>query len=165
MARIRSIHPGLFTDEAFMTASTSARLLIVGIWTEAWDDGVFEWKPVSLKARLFPADNVNIASLLSELSDLNFIREFSVGDRKYGAIRNFRKFQRPKKPNSSDVLPDELRIYVAIDSVSSPPVTHQFGSGSENPPQMEGVGCRLSSQQEQSRELGVVPLTRAGGRP
>lgn len=32
MARIRSVHPGLYTDEAFMTLSMAARVLIVGLW-------------------------------------------------------------------------------------------------------------------------------------
>ena len=51
MSRIRSIHPGLFTDEAFMEASIPARMLIMGLWCEAWDDGVFEIKPLTIKAR------------------------------------------------------------------------------------------------------------------
>ena len=41
MARIRSVHPGLFTDEAFMGASSDARILMIGLWCQAWDDGVF----------------------------------------------------------------------------------------------------------------------------
>lgn len=147
-----------------MTASPYARLLIIGIWTEAWDDGVFEWKPISLKARLFPVDNVNVEALLSELMALNFIREFSFSNRKYGAVRNFRKFQRPKKPNSSDLLPDELRTYVAIDDHSSPLVPHQFPTSSENPPQMEDGGWRLSSQENESLQGRVVALPHAGGR-
>lgn len=134
MARIRSIHPGLFTDEAFMSASAHARLLIIGIWTEAWDDGVFEWKPLTLKAKLFPADNVDMGSLLDELVSLDFVRPFDAG-KKYGAIRNFQKYQRPKKPNSSGVLPNSLHEYVGS-------VPNQFGTDGENPPQMEDGGWR-----------------------
>lgn len=129
MARIRSIHPGLFTDEAFMTASAHARLLIIGIWTEAWDDGVFEWKPLTLKARLFPVDAVNVAELLAELVTLGFVQQFDAG-KSYGAIRNFQRYQRPKKPNKSGVLPNSLREYVGI-------VPNQSGTGGEKPPQME----------------------------
>lgn len=136
MARIRSIHPGLFTDESFMSASANARLLVIGIWTEAWDDGVFEWKPLTLKAKLFPVDNVDLPALLEELVTLRFVQRFTVAGKDYGAIRNFRKFQRPKKPNSSGVLPPSLVPYVG----SSEPVPNQFGSGGEKPPQMEDGG-------------------------
>lgn len=38
MARIRSIHPGLYTDESFATLTMAARVLIIGIWNHA-DDG------------------------------------------------------------------------------------------------------------------------------
>lgn len=129
MARIRSIHPGLFTDEAFMSASAHARLLIIGIWTEAWDDGVFEWKPLTLKAKLFPVDAVDVPALLDELCSLDFIRLFEAG-KKYGAIRNFQKYQKPKKPNSSGVLPESMLAYVR-------PVPNQFPTGGEKDDQME----------------------------
>lgn len=133
MARIRSIHPGLFTDEAFMSASAHARLLIIGIWTEAWDDGVFEWKPLTLKAKLFPVDAVDVPALLEELVSLDFIRAFEAG-KKYGAIRNFQKYQKPKKPNSSEVLPASLSSYVK-------PVTNQSGtSGGKDDLMEDGEG-------------------------
>ena len=32
MARIRSVHPGLWTDEAFVSASPMARLFCIGLW-------------------------------------------------------------------------------------------------------------------------------------
>lgn len=158
MSRIRSIHPGLFTDDAFMSASSPARVLLVGLWTEAWDDGVFEWKPVTLKARVLPADNVNIPALLSELTSLKFIQEFTLGAKQYGAIRNFRKFQRPKKPNSSGLLPDNLRTYVGLNDAGSPPIPNRYASGSENPPQMEDEGEGLSSQEVETLGKGIVSL-------
>jgi len=141
MSRIRSIHPGLFTDEAFMQASPNARLLLIGIWTEAWDDGVFEKKPLTLKAKIFPADNVDVSELLTELEALGFFQTFTVSGKSYGAVRNFRKFQRPKKPNSSGLLTDELRNYVAITDDGSEPVGNQFGTSGEKSPQMEDGGC------------------------
>lgn len=140
MARIRSIHPGLFTDEAFMSASAHARLLIIGIWTEAWDDGVFEWKPLTLKAKLFPVDNVDMVGLLDELVSLDFVKPFETGKR-YGAIRNFQKYQRPKKPNSSGVLPESLASYVGQ-------VPNQFPTSSEKSPQMEDGGWREGEEED-----------------
>lgn len=151
MARIRSIHPGLFTDESFMSASPTARLLIIGLWCEAWDDGVFEWKPLTIKARLFPVDAVDTNSLLAELTELRFIQPFTAGDKSFGAIRNFCKFQRPKKPNSSGVLPSSLHSYVAF----SEPVPNQYGTGGEKSPQMEDGGWREEGKEE-VKEQGVA---------
>jgi hypothetical protein len=143
MARIRSIHPGIFTDENYMALSIAARQLVTGLWCESSDDGVFQWKTLTLKARIFPVDNVSIDDLLGELVDQSFIRQFSKAGKNYGAIRNFRKFQRPKKPNDSGVLPDELRAYVGLNDKSSPPVPNQFPTSREKSPQMEDGGDKM----------------------
>jgi len=116
MARIRSVHPGLFTDEAFVSASPLARLLTIGLWTEASDYGVFEWKPITLKMRLLPVDNVDVATLLAELERHNIIRRFEHDGRQYGAIRNFCRFQRPKKPKRWAFMTDEIGTYIDIES-------------------------------------------------
>jgi hypothetical protein len=50
MSRIRSIHPGFFADETFVMLSPLARLFWIGLLTEADDQGIFEWKPVTLKS-------------------------------------------------------------------------------------------------------------------
>lgn len=155
MARIRSIHPGLFTDEAFMQASAHARLLIIGVWTEAFDDGVFEWKPITLKAKIFPNDNVDVLELLRELEDLCFVAVFTAKGKHYGAIRNFQKWQRPKSPNSSEVLPEDLHDYVGVKAkepvTATELVPEHSGNASEKSPQREEEGGRV----EEDRNLTV----------
>lgn len=148
MARIRSVHPGIWTDEAFMQISAMARLLIIGIWTEAFDDGVFEWKPIVLKARLFPADTCDVPALLAELESANIVRQVERGGKAYGLVRNFCKFQRPKKPNSSGVkLPEDDAFTGPVtdaDERERKPVPNQSRTGSEKPPQMEDGGWNRS---------------------
>jgi len=98
MPRIRSVHPGLFTDEAFVTLSMSARVFLIGVWTEADDHGVFEWKPISLKMRLFAADNIDAVAVLEELVTADQVRKVEHEGKPYGIVRNFCKWQRPKNP-------------------------------------------------------------------
>src|ERR1700722_3074478 len=100
MARIRSVHPGLFTDEAFMGLSSDAQVFLIGLWTEADDQGMFEWKPLTLRMRLRPTKDGDVDPILSELEAAQCIKMFEISGRKYGAIRNFRKFQKPKTPNA-----------------------------------------------------------------
>lgn len=130
MARIRSLHPGQWTDEAFVSCSPEARLLALGLRNEADDQGVFEWKPLQIKMRLFPADNFDIRRLLDDLSATGQLRAFEWAGKTYGAIRNFRKWQRPEKPKALHPLPDELREFVGL-----PPATKT--ENSENPPVLE----------------------------
>lgn len=149
MARIRSIHPGIWTDEAFMKLSAYARLLFVGLWTEAFDDGVFDWKPLTLKARIFPVDAVDVEALLDELVGVGVIARVDDHERKPGAIRNFQKFQRPKKPNGSGMLTKKWVVFVG----GSVPVTNQSGTGTEEVAQMEDGGGR-GEEEESSEPIG-----------
>lgn len=145
MARIRSVHPGFFTDEDLVSVSAFARLLFIGLGVEADDKGVFEWKPLTLKMRVFPADNVEIAELLEELAGANCIAMYEIDGRKYGAIRNFRKHQRPKTPNDVHPISDDFRKYVALpDTISDTPPANPkpFPPKGEKPPQMEDGGCK-----------------------
>lgn len=177
MARIRSIHPGLFTDEAYMSASLHARLLLPGIWCEAWDDGVIERRPLRLKARIFPADSVDVDELLRELEDLDMLRPFEVEGRKYAAIRNFRKWQNPKTPNSSGVLPVDLREYVGLSPAEPAPpdrseIPTQFRNASARPENDFRNGSEKSGQKggrEEGRNVEdnppSIPPAVDGGTP
>jgi hypothetical protein len=140
-----------------MGLSMPARVLLPGIWTECDDQGVFAWKPLTLKARLMPADAVDITAALFELARGNFLKRFTLGDKDYGAVRNFRKFQRPKKPTSIYPLPPEFRTYVGLTAIGGELVPHQDETGDEDiapsgdtsggkSPQMEGEGGRRSDE-------------------
>ena len=158
MARIRSIHPGLFTDESFMDLTVSAPLaipLLLGLWTEADDAGTFEWKPLTIKARILPAATADVSELLRELMSVGVIQHFRLNGKDYGVIRNFVKFQRPKDPK--DIYPhsEETRAYAGFTSEgerprsrtgrppvarTSEPLPKSPGTASEERCQMEDVG-------------------------
>lgn len=107
MPRIRSVHPGLWTDVAFVELSMPARLLAIGLWTESDDYGVFKWSPRQIKMRIFPADNVEIETLLSECIAQHIIIRLERDGIAYGVVRNFRKFQRPNRPSKPIIPIDE----------------------------------------------------------
>ncbi len=119
MARIRSIHPGLWTDETYVSLSPFARLLFLGIWNECDDMGSFEWSPVKLKMRLLPADSVDAVALLDELAEAGCIMAYEAGGKRYGAVRNFCQYQRPKKPNSTYPQTEAVRNWVNIEARST----------------------------------------------
>ncbi|MEA2914462.1 MAG: hypothetical protein QOJ15_6543 [Bradyrhizobium sp.] len=115
MARIRSVHPGLFKDEAFMELSMAARVLVIGIWTLADDHGVFEWKPRLIRAEVFPSDNVEIEPLLDELIAQHCIQRFNNSGRTYAVIRNFCLYQRPRMPSYRHPFPRDVSNYAGIE--------------------------------------------------
>ncbi|BAI95829.1 hypothetical protein Sj15T_01680 [Sphingobium sp. TA15] len=142
MARIRSVHPGLWTDERFASVTPLARLLFIGIWNECDDMGSFEWSPLKLKMRLLPADNADAGALLDELAGAGCIMRYQIDGRELGAVRNFALFQRPKKPNSLYPQTPEVRKYCAHKDEAVP---SEFPTGGEIPPQMEDGGGNSNS--------------------
>ncbi|MDT8871586.1 hypothetical protein RAA17_12140 [Komagataeibacter rhaeticus] len=89
----------------------AARVLLIGIWNHADDGGGFEWKPLTLKMRIFPADAVDVSVLLDELAGADAITRYEHAGRSYGAVRNFGKWQKPKKPSRFCPMPEQVRKY------------------------------------------------------
>ncbi|MFT8367529.1 MAG: hypothetical protein ABF646_02130 [Acetobacter papayae] len=170
MARIRSVHPGLYTDEAFMTLSMTARVLIVGLWAHADDGGGFEWKPLVLKARIFPADNIDLGPVLTELEENDVIKKYDVSGKIYGAVRNFGKWQRPQKPKRFVPMPKPVREYCQSETICP---DKENGSGNiqvrdEYNTGTQPVSDQSSNSSAEGRKVGreegrkVIPSLRSG---
>jgi len=93
MPKIRGVHPDIWTDEDFVELSPFARLLWIGMWNYACDNGHIADKSKQIKMRLLPTDDVNAAELLREL-ERNGRIERSGG---WITVPNFTKRQRPDK--------------------------------------------------------------------
>lgn len=155
MARIRSVHPGLFTDEAFVSLSMPARMLLIGIWTEADDHGIFEWKPLSLKMRVFPADSVDVSALLKELVAADHVKMVTVSGKNYGMVRNFRKYQRPKSPSYVHPFFPEWGNYIGLKGAEGetlPVELPSFPPNGEIAPQMEDEGGEEGKEEGLEKE-------------
>lgn len=73
MPKIRGIKPELWTDESFVELSPYARLLWIGLWNYACDNGHIQDKSKQIKMRLLPTDDVNAADLLREIEKQGLI--------------------------------------------------------------------------------------------
>ncbi len=107
MARIRSVHPGQWTDGDFVNMSPLGRLLAIAIRNEADDNGIFRWKPRQIKIRCLPADNCDIGALLQELVDNRQVIRYEVNGEEFGFIRGFDDYQRPRYPTYLYPVPPE----------------------------------------------------------
>lgn len=67
MAKMRGFKPEIWTDEKFVQLSPLARLLFMGMWNYACDNGHVEDKPIQLKIRLLPADDCSVPDLIDEI--------------------------------------------------------------------------------------------------
>lgn len=169
MARIRSVHPGLFTDEHFVQLSPISQVFLIGIWTECDDHGVFEWKPITLKMKLMAAYSHDALAHLEELVIHHMVRKVEIDGKPYGLVRNFCIWQRPKKPTFRYPLPDEWKTYVGLKPDGSrfdpteshpapPPAPHPEPIKGEIAPQMERRegGSSRRREEESNIEKPVV---------
>lgn len=70
MARIRSIKPELWLSAQVMNLSHSARLLFIGLITQADDEGFGSSDPRKLKAAIFGGDDVTLANVSEMLAEI-----------------------------------------------------------------------------------------------
>lgn len=129
MSRIRSVHPGLFTDDSFLSLSIEARLFFIGLLVEADDHGIFEWKPNALAARILPGwSGDGMKHLRDEIESAGMVKPFTTAERTLWAVRNFCLWQHPRKPHFRYELPPDVVSYVAPAPTSTAPVRDQFGT-------------------------------------
>jgi hypothetical protein len=105
MARTRSIKPSFFKNEFLAECEPMARLLFVGLWTLADSQGRMEFRPLRIKAELFPYENCDILGLLKQLADRGFVRAYESGDIKVLEIPTFGEHQRCHPDERDEGLP------------------------------------------------------------
>lgn len=108
MSRIRTIKPEFWVSEQMICCSHLARLLFIGMWSFADDNGIHPKSYVSIKAEVFPADNLTIDTIKSCIDELvknKLIREYVVEDKCYWLITGWKKHQRIEKPTYRHPLP------------------------------------------------------------
>jgi hypothetical protein len=109
MARARNIKPGFFTNGDLIECSPLARLLFIGLWTEADRRGVLEDRPKTLKLKLLPGDECDADELLEELASRGFIKRYEAEGVRCIYIMKFCQHQTPhqKEPENPMPLPPE----------------------------------------------------------
>lgn len=103
MARIRSIKPEFWTSEQVMECSPNARLMFIGMWNFADDCGRLPCSPKSIKAQIFPSDDISldtIRGMINELSANGLLLIYSVEDKDYLQITGW-SHQRIDKPQAA----------------------------------------------------------------
>lgn len=107
MPRIRTVKPEYWTDEKILSVSITARLFFIGLWNWADDHGVVENKPMQLKARIFPCDQVDVPALVDELVNVGLLQKYQPNGEGFLLIRNFTKHQVVDRPRKSSLpLPE-----------------------------------------------------------
>src|SRR5690606_37986802 len=102
MARIRSIKPEFWSSEQVMECSPMARLLFIGLWNFCDDAGNHVNSERTIKAQVFPGDDITSADvrrMLDELSSNDLIACYVHEGKDYLHVTSWKKYQRIDRPS------------------------------------------------------------------
>ena len=143
MARIRTIKPEFWTDDAVTECSLTARLLFIGLWNFADDNGNIERSSKQMKMKIFPADSLETEPLVVELIQRGLLIEYEYESCKYLHIKGFEKHQviNKKSKTGNPKYEDSRRTTTPL-----PNYSHMEGKG------REGKGKELTTTPSSVRE-------------
>jgi len=106
MPRKRMIDPEIWRDTDFATLPLMGKLLFIGIFSHADDEGRLEADPMGLKIKIFPADSQDIQEIKSALETLEkrgLVVIYEASGKKFLFIPKWFKHQSVPKPHPSDL--------------------------------------------------------------
>jgi len=108
--RIRTVKPDFWEDEVIGTFSPLARLLFIGTWNLADDEGLLRWTADFVNASLFMYDDLSnrrVEQLMSEVVQAGMIFPYvaGVGRQKLAYIVHFRRHQKINRPQPGRFAP------------------------------------------------------------
>jgi hypothetical protein len=101
MARIRTVKPEFWSSEQVMSCRPLARLLFIGLWNFCDDGGNHPLSPRTIKALVFPGDDMTsdeVNELLGELEDAQLTRRYTAEGKQYLHVMGW-KHQKIEKKN------------------------------------------------------------------
>ena len=107
MARKRMIDPNIWQSEDFSKLSTLAKLVFIGLFSLADDEGRGRCNPVYIKSTLFPYEeglrSADIDKTLSEISSNMSVIFYSCDGSNYYSLYNWNTWQKIDKPTDSKI--------------------------------------------------------------
>lgn len=124
MARKRMIDPNIWQSEDFGKLSTLAKIVFIGLFSLADDEGRGRCNPVYLKSTLFPyEENIRSADIdktLSEISSNMSVVLYSCNGSSYYSLLNWNTFQKIDRPSQSKIPEyDENTMQLLFDDNST----------------------------------------------
>ena len=109
MARKRMISPEIWDSENFSKLSILAKLVFIGMFSNADDEGRGKAKAECQKSKLFAYDEsmrvADVESALDEVAENMSVTMYSHDGNEYYSFDNWKKWQKVDKPSPSNIIP------------------------------------------------------------
>ena len=124
MARKRMIDPNIWQSEDFSKLDVFSKLVFIGLFSLADDEGRGRANPTYLKSSIFPYDEVvrttDVEKSLSQISTNMSIVFYEHNDSKYYELLNWNKWQKIDRPSQSKIPEyDENTMKTTFDNNST----------------------------------------------
>lgn len=119
MARIRTLKPEIWQDEALGTVSVEAQCLFVGLITQADDHGRLEGGAARMRALIWPYKPEipveHVEEWLNELQSSALVQRYTIAGRQYVALPGWHLNQKVDRPSDSKIPPppDDADVVLA----------------------------------------------------
>lgn len=111
MARRRMIDPNFWQSEDVAKLTIRQRLLFIGLFSNADDEGKLRGNPAFIRSIIFPYEDFSLGEIETDLNCIEAVGsiiQYSVEGSRYILIVNWKKFQRVDKPQPS-VIPNPVK--------------------------------------------------------
>lgn len=154
MARKRMVSPEFWTDDKIIDLTITERLLFIGMWNFADDEGIITNKPKQIKAQIFPIDDITHESISEMLMNLQATGLIHFGnDNSLIKIKNWTRYQKINRPTPSNYT---FRKGITESSVSTQePITPSIGKVSKGKNSIEEK--KISPQPKKVSSTNLKP--------
>ena len=108
MPRKRMIKPEFWTDEKILELDPIARLLFIGIWNFADDEGIIQDSVKGLKVKIFPADDIKVELIEDYLNSIVELKLILKGSDEKGhnllKVANWHNHQKINHPTPTQYI-------------------------------------------------------------
>jgi hypothetical protein len=109
MARSRYFKPSFFIHEELQDLQAAHNdnhpmLVYMGLWSLSDKNGVFEWKPRTIKCKILPFLEFKMTETLKILEDNGYIKKYTVDGKDYGIVITFKKHQRVSEAEKRNLI-------------------------------------------------------------
>lgn len=153
MARIRTIKPEFWSSEQVMESRPLARLLFIGLWNFCDDGGNHPLAPRTIKALVFPGDDITteaVSELLGELEGSGLTRSYSVSGKQYLHVNGW-KHQKIEKRTFKYPKPPQLIVEF------EEPESEDASINQEDVVEQSSNGCGAVVEESSSDRQGLGP--------
>ncbi|WP_427017830.1 hypothetical protein ACQCSX_04245 [Pseudarthrobacter sp. P1] len=155
MARIRNLKPDFWTDEKLVELEVWERLLFIGLWNFADDQGYMPYSPKRIKMQVFPADSLDVSRGLQSLISIGALTLYDSESGQVLHVTNWSKHQKVSNPSRSKY--DEMDLTLADTEPEKPrkhaEFTPEIPEPYANPPESSrGLHKEREGEKEVERE-------------